>query len=225
MKHGKKYNESKKLVDSTKLYSIADAVELLKKTAYAKFWWSVDIAINTLANPKFNDQMIRSTTVLPHWTGKSKKIAVYIGDDKMDEAKKSWADIVGSDSLITDIKNGKIDFDVLITTPESIKDLAPVAKALGPKWLMPSPKSWTVTTNIIQAVDEFKKGKIEFKLDKTSNIHASVGKISFDANKIEENVAAFIKAVEDARPAWVKGKLIKKIVISATMGPWIQITY
>jgi large subunit ribosomal protein L1 len=225
MKHGKKYNESKKLVDSTKLYSIADAVALIKKTAYAKFWWSVDIAINTLANPKFNDQMIRATTVLPHGTGKSKKIAVYVGDANLDDAKKSWADIVGSDTLIADIKNGKIDFDVLITTPESIKDLAPVAKALWPKGLMPSPKSGTVTTNIIQAVDEFKKGKIEFKLDKTSNIHAPVGKISFDAAQLEANIAAFIKAVEDARPAGVKGKLIKKIVVSATMGPWIQVAY
>lgn len=206
------------------MYSIAEAVELLKKTAYTKFPSSIDIALNTFANPKFNDQMIRATTVLPHGTGKSKKIAVYVSEEKVDEAKKTGADIVGADSLLNDIKNGKINFDVLITTPENIKNLAPVAKALWPKGLMPSPKSGTVTTNIPETVQEFKKGKIEFKLDKTWNIHASVWKINFDANKLEENIAAFIKAVEDAKPSGVKWKLIKKIIVSATMGPAISIT-
>lgn len=222
-KHGKKYVEAAKLVDSTKIYSLAEAVELLKKTAYSKFKGGVDVAINTFANPKFNDQMIRATTILPHGTGKTVKVAVYVSDEFIEEARKAGADVVGSDSLINDIKAGKMDFDVLITTPENIKNLAPIAKQLGPKGLMPSPKSWTVTMNIAQTVSEFKKGKIEFKLDKTGNVHACVGKISFDNKQIEENVAAFVKALNDAKPVGVKGKLIKKIVLSATMGPGIQI--
>ncbi|HCB52004.1 TPA: 50S ribosomal protein L1 [Patescibacteria group bacterium] len=221
--HGKKYVESKKQVDSSKLYTIAEAIELLKKTMYTKFVPTVEIAINTFANPKYNDQMIRSTTILPHGTGKTKKIAVFVSEDKAAEAKKAGADIAGTEGLLNDIKAGKFEFDILITTPDHIRDLATVAKQLGPKGLMPSPKAGTVVQNIAQAVEEIKKGKIEFKLDKTGNIHAPVGKGSFDAKQLEENIASFIKAVEESKPTGVKGKLIKKIVISASMGPGIQI--
>lgn len=222
-KHGKKYVESKKTIDSSKLYSVAEAVELLKKTIYTKFDPTIEVAINTFANPKYNDQMIRSTTILPHWTWKTKKIAVFISEDKAAEAKKAGADIAGTDVLLNDIKAGKFDFDILITTPEQIRDLAVVAKQLWPKGLMPSPKAGTVVQNIEQAVEEIKKGKIEFKLDKTWNIHAPVWKGSFDTVKLQENIESFIKSVEDSKPVWVKGKLIKKIVLSSTMGPWIQI--
>lgn len=222
-KHGKKYVESKKTIDSSKMYSVAEAVELLKKTMYTKFDPTIEIAINTFANPKYNDQMIRSTTILPNGTGKTKKIAVFISEDKAAEAKKAWADIAGTDNLLNDIKAGKFDFDILITTPEHIRDLAVVAKQLGPKGLMPSPKAGTVVQNIAQAVEEVKKGKIEFKLDKTGNIHAPVGKGSFETKKLQENIEAFIKAVEESKPSWVKGKLIRKIVASSTMGPGIQI--
>jgi large subunit ribosomal protein L1 len=222
-KHGKKYVESKKTIDSSKLYSVAEAVELVKKVIYTKFDPTVEVAINTFANPKYNDQMIRSTTILPNGTGKSKKIAVFISEDKAAEAKKAGADIAWSETLLNDIKAGKFNFDILITTPEHIRDLAGVAKQLWPKGLMPSPKAGTVVQNIEQAVEEIKKGKIEFKLDKTGNIHAPVGKASFEAKKLEENIQSFIKAVEESKPAGVKGKLIKKIVISSTMGPGIQI--
>lgn len=222
-KHGKKYVESKKSIDSMKQYSIVEAVELLKKTIYTKFVPTIEIAINTFANPKYNDQMIRSTTILPHGTGKTKKIAAFVTEDKAAEAKKAGADIAGTETLLNDIKAGKFDFDILITTPENIRDLAVVAKQLGPKGLMPSPKAGTVVQNITQAIEEIKKGKIEFKLDKTGNIHAPVGKWSFDAKQLEENIASFIKAVEDSKPTGVKAKLIKKIVISASMGPSIQI--
>jgi large subunit ribosomal protein L1 len=222
-KHGKKYTEIKKTIDSNKLYTIAEAVQLVKKANYAKFDGSVEIAIKTSADPKYNDQMMRSTTILPHGTGKSLRIAVYASDDKAEEAKTAGADIVGTETLLADIKAGKFEFDVLITTPDHIRDLAPIAKQLGPKGLMPSPKSGTVTINVGQTVEEFKKGKMEFKLDKTGNVHAIVGKISFDEKKLEENITAFLKAIEEARPAGVKGKLIKKIVIAPTMGPGIQI--
>jgi len=221
--HGKKYVESKKSIDSTKQYSISEAVELLKKTIYTKFVPTVEIAIKTFANPKYNDQMIRSTTILPHGTGKTKRIAAFVREDKVADAKKAGADIAGTDVIINDIKAWKFDFDILITTAENIRDLAVVAKQLGPKGLMPSPKAGTVVQDIEQAIEEIKKGKIEFKLDKTGNIHCPVGKGSFDSKQLEENIASFIKAVEASKPTWVKAKLIKKIVISASMGPSIQI--
>lgn len=220
-KHGKKYRELAKTVDSTKVYSLSEAVALLKKAGYTKFDGSVEIAVKTFADAKYNDQMMRGTTILPHGTGKSKRIAVFTADEA--EAKKAWADVVGTESLLADIKAGKFDFDVLLTTPEHIRDLAPVAKQLGPKGLMPSPKAGTVVANIPQAVEEFKKGKMEFKLDKTGNINAAVGRISFTEAQIEENIKAFIKALEDNKPTGVKGKLIKRIFIAPTMGPGIQI--
>ncbi len=223
MAHGKKRKESAKLIDSTKAYPIEEAVALLKKIGYTKFDWSVEIAIKTFADPKYNDQMMRGTTILPHGTGKSKKIAVFTDDEAV--AKKAWADIVGKDSLLADIKAGKIDFDILLTTPELIRDLAPAAKQLGPKGLMPSPKSGTVTANITEAINEFKKGKMEFKLDKTGNINAAVGKLSFTEEQIVENIKAFLNALEENKPAGVKGKLIKKVYIAPTMGPGILISY
>ncbi len=223
MKHWKKYNESKKHVDSNKIYTVKEAVELLKKITVTKFDSTVDVAIKTNANPKYNDQIIRATTILPHGTWKTKRVAVFVSDDKLEEAKNSWADIVWNTTLINDIKNNKFDFDILITSPDSIRDLVSVAKQLWPKWLMPTPKAGTVTQNITQAVEEIKKGKIEFRLDKTWNIHSGIGKLSFDDSKIEENLNSFIKAIETNKPTWVKWKLIKKIVLSTTMSPWIQI--
>ncbi len=220
-KHGKKYRESAKVIDSTKVYPFSEAIALLKKSGYTKFDGSVEIAVKTFADAKYNDQMMRGTTILPHGTGKTKIIAVFTADEA--EAKKAGADIVGTETLIADIKAGKFNFDVLLTTPEHIRDLAPVAKQLGPKGLMPSPKAGTVVANIPQAVAEFKKGKMEFKLDKTGNINAAVGKLSFTDAQIEENIRSFIKALEDNKPTGVKGKLIKKIFIAPTMGPGIQI--
>ncbi len=223
MRKGKKHVESSKLVDSSKLYTTVEGVELLKKASYAKFDATVEIAVKTNANPRFNDQMIRSTTILPHGTGKTKRVAVYVTAEKLDEAKKSGADVFGNEDLLNNIKAGKFDFDVLVTTPDAIRELAPVAKALGPKGLMPSPKAGTVTTNLAQTVEEIKKGKVEFRLDKTGNVHAAMGKLSFDDVKLKENIESFVKAILDNRPTGVKGKLIKKVVISSTMSPGIQL--
>jgi len=223
--HGKKYAEAKKSVDAMKAYSLEEGIALLKKVNYAKFDATVNIAIKTNANPKYNDQMIRSTTILPNGTGKTKKVAVFIGDDRIAEAKKAGADIAGSENLLQAIKAGKFDFDVLITTPDHIRDLAPVAKALGPKGLMPSPKAGTVAVDIEQAIKEVKLGKVEFRLDKTGNIHLGVGKISFDNKKLIENIQALMKSIEESKPAGVKGKLIKKVVISSTMSPAIMLDY
>jgi large subunit ribosomal protein L1 len=221
--HGKKWKEAAKAVDASKAYPINEAVALLKKSGYSKFDGSVEIAVKTFADAKYNDQMMRGTTILPHGTGKTKKIAVFTDDEAT--AKKAGADIAGTETLLNDIKAGKLNFDVLLTTPEHIRDLAPVAKQLGPKWLMPSPKAGTVVANIPEAVAEFKKGKMEFKLDKTGNINAAIGKISFSETQIEENIKAFLKALEDNKPAGVKGKLIKKVFIAPTMGPGILISY
>lgn len=225
MKEGKKYHEGKKLVSSTQQYSVAEAVALVKKMSYSKFDGTVDIGIKTFANPKYNDQMIRATVVLPNGTGKTQKVAVFITDDKADEAKKAGADIVGYDTLLADIKAEKINFDVLITTPDLIREMAAIAKVLGPKGLMPSPKAGTVTANIAEAVSEVKKGRLEFKLDKTGNIHGIVGKVSFSEKALEENINAFLKALENNKPTGVKAKLVKKVVISATMSPGVQIAY
>ncbi len=225
MKHGKKYQEAVKLLDKQKNYPIAEAVELAKKVSYSKFGGSLEIAIKTSANPKYNDQTMRATTVLPHGTWKSKKIAVFVNDERQKEAKSAGADIVWYEELLADIKNGKLDFEILITAPEMIRELAPVAKALGPKGLMPSPKAGTVTTNIGATVEEFKKWKIEFRLDKTGNIHATMGSLNFDNNKLVENIESFIKVIEDHKPSGVKGKLIKKITIAPTMGPGVSIEY
>jgi large subunit ribosomal protein L1 len=223
--HGKKYNEARKTFEALKLYPLTEAISLLKKANYAKFDATVNVAIKTNANPKYNDQMLRATTILPHGTGKTKKVAVFVSEDKVADAKKAGADIAGFDSLLDLIKAGKMDFDVLITTPDHIRDLAPVAKQLGPKGLMPSPKAGTVAVDITQAIEEVKKGKIEFRLDKTGNIHAGVGKISFDEKKLIENIEALMKAIEDNKPSGVKGKLIKKLVISTTMSPGVNVEY
>lgn len=223
-KVGKKYKEAKKLLQENS-YELAQAVKLVQEVSYSKFDWSVEIAIKTFANPKYNDQNIRSTVVLPHGTGKSQKIAAFVTDENVDDAKKAGADIAGYETVLNDIKAGKIDFDVLLTTPDLMRDLAPIAKVLWPKGLMPSPKAGTVTANIKQAVEEIKKWRLEFKLDKTGNVHAIIGKVSFDTDKLIENAESFIKTLEDNKPSGVKGKLIKKVVLAPSMGPGVTVTY
>ncbi len=222
-KKGKKYVEAAKLIDSSKKYTVEEAVALLPQTVCTKFTSSVELAVKTNANPKYNDQMIRATTTLPHGTGKTVKIAVFTTEDNTADAKKAGADVVGYTELLSKIEKGEINFDVLITTPDLIRELAKVAKILGPRGLMPSPKAGTVATNIADAVNEIKKGKIEFRLDKTGNIHALVGKVNFSAEQLVDNVNALLAAIDANRPTGVKGKLIKKIVLSTTMGPWISL--
>jgi len=224
MKHGKKYLQAKKLIDKTKKYSISEAIELAKKVAYTKFDPTLEVHIQTNANPKYNDQQVRGTVVLPHGTGKTVKVAAFVSDDKVEEAKKAGADIVGNAELLQKIENGEIDFDVLVTTPEMMRDLAKVAKILWPKGLMPSPKAGTVTPKLTDTILEIKKGRIEFKLDKGGVIHVGIGKLrSFDNKQLEENLQALIDAVKGAKPSGVKWQLIKKVHIAPTMGPSIQV--
>ncbi len=219
----KKYKEAKKLVDRNKKYSIQEAVDLAIKSNYAKFNTSVDVNIKTFADPKYNDQIVRATTVLPHGTGKSVKIAAFVSDEMIEQAKKYGADIVWSADLLKKIEGGEINFDILVTTTDMMKDLAKVAKTLGPKGLMPSPKAGTVTNDLESTITEIKKGRVEFKTDKTGNINVWVGKIKFKPEQLVENISALLTAIEQNKPTGVKGKLIKKMVISSTMGPGIQI--
>lgn len=224
-KHWKKYNEVKKYVDKTKKYEVKEWVELVKKVSYVKFVPSVEIHICTNAEPKYNDQMMRWTIVLPHWTWKTKRVAAFVSDDKIEETKSLWTDVVWNNELIKAVENWNIDFDVLITTQDMMRDLAKVAKILWPKWLMPSPKAWTVTNNLKETIDEIKKWRIEYKMDKTWNFHLSVGKMNFDNEKIEENIQYLLKTLEENKPSGVKWKLIKKVTIAPTMWPWIQIQF
>ena len=223
MKHWKKYNAARELVDSTKKYTIDEAVELAKKVSYVKFDPTLEAHVQTNANPKYNDQQVRWTVVLPHGTGKSVKVAAFVSDDKIEEAKNAGADIAGNTDLLAEIEKGNIDFDVLVTSPEMMRDLAKAARILWPKGLMPSPKAGTVTPKLADTINEIKKGRVEFKLDKGGVVHVGIGKLSFDNKQLEENLKALIDALNAAKPAGVKGQLIKKVHIAPTMGPGIQV--
>lgn len=221
MKHGKKYRASSEKIDKNKAYSIEEAVKIIKDNKTAKFDESVEIHIKTGVDSKKSDQIVRGMVVLPHGTGKSKKIAV-ITSTSAAEAKAAGADIVGGEELIDKISK-KIDFDVLVATPEMMPKLAKVAKILGPKGLMPNPKTETVTTKIKEAVEALKKGKTSFKNDDTGNIHQVIGKVSFAEEKLAENIKTFLESVSKVKPAGLKGKLIGSATLCSTMGPGIKI--
>ena len=221
MKHGKKYKAAAEKIEKDKIYSLEEAVKFMKENKVAKFDESVEVHVKTNVDPKKGEQQVRATVVLPHGTGKTKKVAV-ITSTSVEEAKKAGADIVGGEELIEKFAK-KIDFDVLVATPEMMPKLAKVAKILGPKGLMPNPKTETVTTKIKEAVEALKKGRAAFKNDDSANIHQVVGKLSFDETKLAENVKAFVEAVEKAKPAAFKGKLISNITVCSTMGCGIKI--
>lgn len=224
-KTSKRFKELLKLVDQTKTYPIEEAIEVIKKTATTKFDSSVEIHIKLGIDAKKGDQAVRSSVTLPHGTGKTKKIAVITSDDKQKEAKDAGADIVGGDDMIEEIKKTeKTDFDILLATPDMMKKIAPIARILGTRGLMPSPKNDTVITNIIKSVEEIKKGKANFKNDDTANIHASIGKASFSTDKLVENIKAFIEAVEKSKPSTSKGTFIKNITLASSMGPSVRIS-
>ncbi len=224
MAQTKKMKAANASFDKTQVYSIDEAVKILKEAASVrKFDETIDIALNLGVDPKHADQQVRGMISLPHGTGKSVRVAVIAKDAKADEAKKAGADIVGADDLINDIKAGKIDFDRCIATPDMMGLIGQVAKVLGPKGLMPNPKLGTVTMDVAKAVSEAKAGSIEFRAEKTGLVHAGVGKASFDAKKLAENIAAFIDAINRAKPTGAKGTYMKKITLSSTMGPGIRV--
>jgi large subunit ribosomal protein L1 len=221
--HGKKYREAAKLVDVNKSYELDEALELARKTASTKFDSSVEMHVNLGVDPRQADQMVRSTVVLPHGTGKTIRIAVYADGKAGEDATAAGADIVGTTELIKQIEAGKLDFDMLIATPAAMATLGKVAKVLGPRGLMPNPKSGTVTPDPAKAVKEAKAGKVEFRIDKQGIIHQVVGKVSFAPEKLRENVGVFLAAIMKAKPATAKGTYVKSLSTTTSMGPGIKI--
>ena len=224
MKKGKKYAEVAKLVEKNKLYTLEEAVSLVKKASYAKFDSSVELAMNLNLDTKKADQQLRGTICLPHGTGKTKRILVIAKGDKAKDAKEAGADYVGDVDLLEKIeKENWFEFDVLIATPDMMPQLGKLGKVLGPKGLMPNPKTGTVTLDVAKAVNEVKQGRIEYRTDSYGNVHIIVGKVSFDNHKLVENIKEFVKLIQKTKPSVVKGTYVKNVSISATMGPGIKI--
>ena len=222
-KRSKRYREATKFFDRNNYYSLREAVSILKKMPNARFDETIEITLQLNVDPKKSDQMVRGVVLLPHGTGKKLRIAVFCkGEDEL-KAEEMGADFVGGLDLIEKISKGFLDFDVTISTPDMMKDLSRLGKILGPRGLMPSPKTGTVTQNIRQAIEEIRKGKIEFKMDKLGVIHLGICKIGFGEDEIYENATKAIEAVQVAKPSTVKGNLIKRIWISKTMSPGMKV--
>ena len=221
-KAGKKYEASAKLADKP-AYTLTEAMPVLKKAAFAKFDETVEVAMRLGVDPKHADQMVRGTVVLPHGLGKSKRVIVIASGDKVREGREAGADEVGGDDLVQKIQGGWMDFDAVVATPDMMKSVGRLGKVLGPRGLMPNPKTGTVTLDVARAVKEVKAGKVEFRVDKTGIIHCAVGKVSFEPDKLAENAAALIQSVLKAKPATAKGRYVRSIVISSTMGPGFAI--
>jgi large subunit ribosomal protein L1 len=218
-------NAIKAKVDKNKVYPLAEAVKLLKETSGVKFDASVEIHANLGIDPKKGEQQIRATVAMPHGTGKTKKIAAFVTAEKEKEAKDAGADVVCTEEDIKRIKDtGKFDFEIAVTTPDMMPKMAAVAKVLGPKGLMPNPKTETVSPNLKKMIEELKKGKVTFKNDDTSNVHQLVGKVSFTDAQLAENITAFIEALKKAKPNTSKGTYIQNLVVKTTMGPAIRLS-
>ncbi|MBN1871693.1 MAG: 50S ribosomal protein L1 [Candidatus Omnitrophica bacterium] len=223
MAQTKRKKEFPKLVDKNKRYTLSEAVEILKKAPKTKFDQTVELSFKVNLNPKETSASIRGTVTLPHGTGKTRSVAVFCKGEYEKRAKDAGADFVGSEELIKKVSGGWCDFDVAIATPEMMKDLGRLGKVLGPRGLMPNPKAGTVTDDVEKAIADVKKGKIEFRMDKQSNIHAPIGKLSFETNALCENGKELIGAIEHSRPSVVKGVFIKSMSISSTMGPGLKL--
>ena len=225
MKTGKRYQEVSKLVDRTQLYSANEAIDLCRQTAKAKFDETVELHVRLGVDGRNADQQVRGTVVLPNGTGKSVKVLVITKGDNAKAAEEAGAEYVGAEEMITKIQGGWLDFDVCITTPDMMPVIGRIAKILGPKGLMPNPKSGTVTTNVAQVIREVKAGKVEYRLDKSNIVHVMIGKVSFGTPKLLENFNSVMDALIKAKPAAAKGQYIKSVAVSSTMGPGIKVEY
>ena len=222
-KHGKKYVEASKLIDRAAQYEVSEAIELAKKTATAKFDETVEVAFRLGVDPRQSDQQIRGAVVLPHGTGKSQTVLVFVLVEKAKEAEEAGADFVGAEDMVAKIQGGWFGFDVAVATPDMMGVVGKIGRLLGPKGLMPNPKTGTVTMDVARAIGEVKAGKIEYRVDKTGIIHAPIGKASFEATQLEENFKTLVDVLIKAKPATQKGQYIKSVTVSTTMGPGVKI--
>jgi large subunit ribosomal protein L1 len=223
MKRGKKYLEASKLYDKNKLYVVEEALGLVKKTSFTKFDASVEVAFRLNLDPRQAEQNLRGAIVLPHGTGKTLRVVVIADGEKIKEAEAAGADRAGDDELIEEISKGWLDFDVLVATPSMMGKLGKLGRVLGPKGLMPNPKTGTVTMDVAKAVQEIKNGKIEYRTDKVGNIHAPIGKVSFDVVKLNDNLQALYQQLIRIKPSTVKGSYVKNITVSSSMGPGVKV--
>jgi len=223
VKRGKKYQEALKLVERSKAYNATEAIELAKKTNYTKFDATVEVAFRLGVDPKRAEQQVRGAVVLPNGTGKVQRVLVFAKGEKAKEAQAAGADYVGDNEYIEKIQDGWFDFDVIVATPDMMAEVGKLGRILGPKGLMPNPKTGTVTFDVERAVKEIKAGKVEYRVDKAGNIHVPIGKVSFDTGKLVENLKAVYEALIKAKPAAAKGTYMKNITVSSTMGPGIKV--
>lgn len=218
----KRYTQLSEKIDKTKNYTVAEAADFIKELKSAKFDETIEIAMNLNVDPRHADQMVRGAVVLPHGTGKTVRVAVFAKGAKVDEAKAAGADLVGTDELVEMIQAGNIDFDVVVAAPDCMGVVGKIGRILGPKGLMPNPKTGTVTPDVATAVNNVKGGQVSFRVDKKGNIHAGIGKVSFESEKIAENIMAFVSAINKQKPASAKGRYIKNAALSLTMSPAIK---
>ncbi len=221
-KHGKKFNEAKAKIED-RPYELTEAIAAVRDASFAKFDESLEICMRLGVNPKHADQMVRGTVVLPNGTGKSSRVVVIAAGDKAKEAEEAGADAAGAEDLVAKIQGGWMDFDAVVATPDMMRHVGKLGRVLGPRGLMPNPKTGTVTFDVAAAVKDIKAGKVEFRVDKTAIIHAAVGKLSFDDGKLLENAEALVSAVVRAKPSAAKGKYVRSIYIASTMGPGVHI--
>ncbi|MCX7626722.1 MAG: 50S ribosomal protein L1 [Candidatus Sumerlaeaceae bacterium] len=224
-KHGKKYRAALEKYDPKKVYSLSEAIDVLKKIAFAKFNETVNLDLKLGVDPRHADQQVRGTVTLPHGTGKTVRVAVFAKGDKAVEAEAAGAEIVGAEDLVAKVAGGFTDFDAAIATPDMMREVGKLGKILGPRGLMPNPKTGTVTMDVAKAVQEIKAGKVEFRVDKTGNVHVPIGKIQFGNEQLLENAIAVLDAIAKARPAAAKGTYMRSITLSSTMSPGIKVSY
>ena len=222
-KRGKKFTEAAKLVDRTQVYNFKEAIELAKKTSTVNFDATVEVAFRLGIDTRKNDQQIRGAVVLPNGTGKTQRVLVFAKGEKLKEAEAAGADFVGDAEYITKIQQGWFDFDVIVATPDMMGEVGKIGRVLGPKGLMPNPKTGTVTFDVAKAVAEIKAGKVEYRADKAGIIHAPIGKVSFDNEKLEENFKTVFETVQKAKPAAAKGTYMKSVNVTTTMGPAVKV--
>ena len=221
-KAGKKYQKASAQVEE-RLYSLEEAIPLVQKVKYTKFDETVEMALRLGVDPKYADQMVRGTVVLPHGLGKSKSVLVIANPDKQREATEAGADFTGGEEVVEKIQGGWMDFDAVVATPDMMRAVGRLGKVLGPRGLMPNPKTGTVTTDIVKAVGEIKAGKVEFRVDKTGIVHAPIGKVSFASDRLLANARALVESVVKARPSAAKGRYLRTLTVSSTMGPGVHV--